>query len=441
MAARYPGVTRLPDGRVQIRWTVRLGGRKGRTVNRRETLPEMPLADAARIRSQRAAETVQATRTGVVDQRASFRAMTLTAYARRWLEQRAASLKSATTVENWIDALEHHILPVLGSLQIGRIRRDDVQGWVAHVEAKTFVPRTARPRKVRQADGTTTLVEPEARTYAKASIASWWTKLRQLLKDAAADAEVPDPTLRVQPPKATGRRKIRERRTLSVDELRSLLDGVPTGWHAEVAVCAATGVRPGELYALEWERDVDLERGRLRIEWSQVRGTLTTTKTDDPRTIPVGAELVEILRAHRRTMVRNQHPGVGSGLVFPASARGDLADPDAAPPAEGWYRLSGSLLKTLVRAARSVGLEVRVTPQVLRRTWVSLQVESGIDRLVLRSIVGHVDEEMTERYHHAREELRLAAVRNLGVKVLSPVLSRDVTAPATPKKKPRNHGA
>lgn len=425
--ARYPGVTRLPDGRVLIRWTVRIGGRKGRSVNRKETLAEMPLSEAAQIRAERLAATSQAVRGGQVDHRQTFRAMTLTDYARRWLEARSVSLKSASTVENWIDALQHHILPELGHLRIGAIRRDDIQRWVARAETKTFSPHTAR--------------EPTPRLYAKASITSWWTKLRQLLKDAAADAEILDPTLRVQGPKATGRAKIRERRTLSADELRSLIDAIPAGWHAEVAVIAMGGLRPGELYALEWDRDVDLERQQLRLAFGHVRGKLSTVKSDEPRDVPIGEHITEVLRAHRRAMVKAQHPGLASGLVFPASERSAKVNPEAATtPAEGWYRLSGSLLKTLERAARSIGL-IRVTPQVLRRTWNSLQVEAGIDRLVLRSIIGHVDEEMTERYHHARDERRLAAVRNLEVKVLSPVLSPEGTAPGRANKKPRKSGA
>ena len=39
-----------------------------------------------------------------------------------------------------------------------------------------------------------------------------------------------------------------------------------------------------------------------------------------------------------------------------------------------------------------------MTPQVLRRTFNTLLVHAGVDRIVLRSQMGHTSEEMTRRY-------------------------------------------
>ena len=52
-------------------------------------------------------------------------------------------------------------------------------------------------------------------------------------------------------------------------------------------------------------------------------------------------------------------------------------------------------------------------PQVLRRTFNTLMVEAGVDRIVLRSQMGHCSEEMTERYAGVSVEAKLAAVRRL----------------------------
>lgn len=55
--------------------------------------------------------------------------------------------------------------------------------------------------------------------------------------------------------------------------------------------------------------------------------------------------------------------------------------------------------------------------------------------------MGHVDDEMTDHYNHVRDERKLAAVRDLEGKVLSPVLSSAGTAPEVENKKPRKSGA
>ena len=66
-----------------------------------------------------------------------------------------------------------------------------------------------------------------------------------------------------------------------------------------------------------------------------------------------------------------------------------------------------------IHFGKRAGLDIRPTPQILRRTFNTLLIEGKVDRLVVRSIVGHVDEQMTETYHHAREPVRMRAVDEL----------------------------
>lgn len=67
------------------------------------------------------------------------------------------------------------------------------------------------------------------------------------------------------------------------------------------------------------------------------------------------------------------------------------------PADNGAYRLSQSLHKPLKLAAEAAGLDIKVTPQVLRRTFNTLMLDLKVDRIVLRSQMGHSSEEMTER--------------------------------------------
>ena len=79
----------------------------------------------------------------------------------------------------------------------------------------------------------------------------------------------------------------------------------------------------------------------------------------------------------------------------------------------GWHRSPSSALGQLKRASRAADLPIDVTPQVLRRTVYSLLVDGGVERLVIRAILGHMSEQMTAHYYHAPAEAKLAAVTHL----------------------------
>lgn len=115
-----------------------------------------------------------------------------------------------------------------------------------------------------------------------------------------------------------GREK-REQPTLTAEQARALLD-VAAGdrYGAFIATLLWTGCRPGEVAGLRWS-DVDLEAGRLAIRRALVRTkpnadargkgkswTLAPTKTRRERSMPIPAELVTVLRDHRRAQAEHR---------------------------------------------------------------------------------------------------------------------------------------
>jgi integrase len=135
------------------------------------------------------------------------------------------------------------------------------------------------------------------------------------------------------------------------------------------------------------------------IRRSVVRGVVSATKTGDPREAGLHPELRAVLAAHRRHLVESDHPGVGSGLVFPST--------------DGRHRGTASLGKLLRLASRTAALPVVVGPLMLRRTFNTLSVLGGTDRLVLRAQIGHTTEQMTERYAGVPATAKIAAVGTL----------------------------
>lgn len=363
---RDVGIYRLDDGRWSLRVTSRVDGKK---VYKKKVLPaDTPIA---RVR-----EELEALRRTLAAPPPPPR-LTVQDYAKQWLEDKAARC-APSTAEILLQIVADHILPQLGHLSIDEVRREHVDRWVQAAE---------RARR------------PDGELYAHETQMGWWRKLRALLRDAQADGHLAvDPCYRVKPPRRlTGWRH--ERRTITADELGALLAAVQKNSperYAEVLVLAFTGLRSGELYALQWD---DIGAGVLEIRRAQWRGIVGATKTGDPRRVPLVGEVQEALRAHRLRLVEDQHPGLASGLVFPSDT--------------GGYRPNSALQKVFATARREAGIVSRVTPRVLRRTFNTLLALDKVDRLVLRSMMGHCDEQMTERYAGVPDEQKQQAVASL----------------------------
>lgn len=107
----------------------------------------------------------------------------------------------------------------------------------------------------------------------------------RLFKDAGeyGTRSWPSPTKEVPNIKLPTRRP----RTLSDKEARTMFSGLPHHWRPLFKTALYTGMRQGELLALE-RRDVDMTRGEIRVR----RGGMgATTKTGRERVIPIVADL------------------------------------------------------------------------------------------------------------------------------------------------------
>jgi integrase len=274
--------------------------------------------------------------------------MTLGAFATSWLARRAASLKPSTVAKYGND-LDRHILPALGDYYLDQIRPSDVQDFLADHGAGWSVTNRLR-------------------------------LLRTIAKDALADrlAEI-DFCARVKAPAVEGWTED-EPGLLSAEDMGKVIAATPEAWRPLVTLMALTGMRWGEASALRWE---DIGEGVARIRRSNWKGRVQRPKTRRAaRTVPLSGPVMDALRAHRRRLLAEQHPGLAAGLVFPA--------------ASGELHRGTPLNKVLTAACKAAGVD-RITPHGLRRTSNDLlrRVASGI---VTRAIIGHADEGMTEWY-------------------------------------------
>lgn len=150
-----------------------------------------------------------------------------------------------------------------------------------------------------------------------------------------------------------------------------------------VLLALNTGLRRGELLALEW---TDLNRS---LHLLTVRGK--TAKTGTTRHVPLNSEAQQVLRTWQTSS------GTTEGLIFP----GPTGEP------------MGSLKTAWMKVARAAKLE-NFHFHDLRHTFASKLVMNGVDLNTVRELLGHADLKMTLRYAHLAQEYKAAAVATLG---------------------------
>jgi integrase len=280
---------------------------------------------------------------------------------------RNKSAKKVSTIATDKGRIERHIKPLLGSIKVAAVTREDVDGFMHAVADGRTAARTKTGKKrglanVRGGKGTA------SRTVGL---------LGSIFSYAVRHRMRSDNPVRGVIRFADGRRE----RRLSDQEYKMLGAGLKSAagkqvWPAAIATTrflGLTGWRSGEALGLRWD-EIDLAR-RTAL--------LADTKTGRSMR-PLSSAACDVLR----TLVRS------GDLVFPAS-RGD-------------GRMSG-FPKFWARIATLGGLTASITPHTLRHSFASLAADLGYSEPTIAALVGHKGRSITSRYVHSADAVLLAA--------------------------------
>lgn len=323
-------------------------------------------------------------------------AETISAYAQRWLQslavKRRGKIKPAS-IETRVRFLERFVLPFLGHLTAAEVtpsRIEEWKEWLAQQEQPERIGRAKNPRA--------------GEAYAHETLLTAWATMRALLSWTSIKAGVPNPAADLRFDVAGRPRQPKS--ALTGEEFSRLIKAAERespDIRTMLILGFITGMRFCELSALEW-RDLDLARGLLRIERSQVLGQVGPPKTEATRRdVYLPAEVVSVLREHRAWLAtdateRAQKEGAVPGLVFPSRT--------------GGYRAPAVLKKPLRRCCQIAGIGKHLTSHCMRMTSSNLIRQAAGDAAA-RAMVGHAKDsaEMTFRYSDVAREERLAAQR------------------------------
>jgi integrase len=148
------------------------------------------------------------------------------------------------------------------------------------------------------------------------------------------------------------------------------------------------GLRCGEMMALEWS-DVDLGKRQLRIERSEWKGHVTSTKGGRVRFVPLTTRLATALHAHRHLRAARV-----------------LCQRDGAP-------LTQKIVQDYVRRAVRRAQIVKGGLHRLRHSFCSHLAMRGAPARAIQELAGHQDLATTQRYMHLSPAAIEQAIRLL----------------------------
>lgn len=387
MARDTSCITQIDENHFEIR--LRL---KSKLTGKRETVKRRVHGDIDEAIAERDRLRVQL-RDGRVAQNATRSTKTpmrswLESYL-RWMGTRRSRPASALTLKNHTRALKNHILPHIGDWLPGEIRRADLE-WVVDDWCN------------------------DERDYSPSSINTYLKVMRTFMRHVYQVTELgPSPCESIEP-LATPKSKAKKQHTvLTLAEMSTLLETMraPTPQQIErakdeydfdatrlafyypmVLLGAVFGLRISEITALHWE-DVDYDREVIRVHHSQVEGRRREgTKTGNKKTFPLLPVLREALDEHRRQLIASEHPGVGTGIVFPARVNPETA-------AHNGYMQRWTMADVLTEAC-TIAEVPRITAHDLRAFCDTHLMAGGLHPEHVRAITGHRTASMTYHYSH-----------------------------------------
>ncbi len=301
---------------------------------------------------------------------------TLRAYAEQWVRGLNANLK-ASTVRFYTDNLTRHVLPLLGGRPLSSISR---------------------------ADGRLLITVSREKGLKLATVKGISRTLSSLLSQAMEDEKLPvNPCLRMGRYLRRGDEPKRVIQPLSREEAAHLVAVAAaefSRWHPWVLCALRTGMRAGELLALQWG-DIDWYGGFIVVQRNLVRGVLTSPKSHQRRRVDMSAQLAATLLALRRARRAR------------CLAKGEEMPAWVFPSLEGTPLEERNVRHVFTRLLERAELrQVRIHD--LRHTYASLLLQQGESIVYVKEQLGHASIQITvDTYGHLMPGANRAAVDRL----------------------------
>lgn len=296
-----------------------------------------------------------------------------------WYENYEKIGLSQSTISQYNNMIDNHIIPEIGSIPINELQQKDLQQFYSRLKT----------------NGRLKDVDHYGPELSDSMVRRAHKLCRMALKQAVKDGIIknnPSDNCKIPPKKA------REMSILTPEEMhRLLIQAKHDNYYELFLLEAATGMRRGEICGLKWD-DINLQSGEINIsrQAAVVDGKISicTPKTkSSSRTIIIPPKVAGVLREYKRN--------VFSEWVFPSPL-------DNEKP-----RHPCSVTKILYKLLDRIGCK-RVRFHDLRHTFATNAIASGMDIKTLSSIIGHISTETTVNiYTHLTDQMKQEAAKQI----------------------------
>ena len=296
-----------------------------------------------------------------------------------WYENHSKPKIRPTTQETYESRIRLHIIPEIGGIPLNKLTQNDLQQFYGRLK------KSGRKR----------FTDKYGEGLSDRMVCMYHATCRSALGKAVQDGLIRvNPAIGCKlPPARKGEMNI-----LSRESMQKLLIQAKEEKYYELFLLEfATGLRLGELTALQWE-ELNLTTGELRISKQAVvigsEVVVTEPKTKAAvRTLLLPPKVLEVFREYRKRNV--------SRWLFPS------------PKKEDSPLLPSVVRQRLHRLLDHAGCE-RVRFHDLRHTFATNALAHGMDIKTLSTILGHVSAATTlNTYSHITEEMRRQAAARI----------------------------
>jgi integrase len=302
-------------------------------------------------------------------------------YLLRWLELYKSGKVRLSTYETYLDYIERLIIPELGHIALAELTTDDIQRFSNRLQENGRASATIH-------------------------------KIHQIIRPCLQKA-VDNRLLVWNPSQTTERPTIRPNAGEAMSEadmnrFLDVLEGETDKWRAIFLTLLGTGLRIGELLALEWN-DIDLENGIIHV-----RKTLSRTKSkglvvNEPKTeasvgsVPVPQLALQAIKRHKTSqtvvMLRLGQAYRNRKLAFPTD--------------KGTYLIPRNVQRKYYALLQKAKIP-HIKLHGLRHTFATRLLEQGEDLRTIQELLRHADFKTTAMiYAHVTPKVKRRAANKM----------------------------
>ena len=263
-------------------------------------------------------------------------------FSKKWFELYVETNNKYSETLNKASVLRAHLNPFFGEKQLDKICSLDIENFKAEKKRKGLSHKTINNHLI------------------------VLSKCLKTAREWEVIINVPKMKLLKVPPQKFDH--------LSKEECQLLLDHCDGILKEMLLFGIKTGLRFGELIALEW-KDVNFQNRSIAVQRSFSRGRLGSPKSNKTRYIPLLNDVLQMLKVRAKK----------TGFVF---SKGDNKPINQTP-----------CLRWLHKACKRAGLR-QLGWKDVRHSFASLLAEKSVSIIFIKELLGHADVKTTMRYAH-----------------------------------------